>query len=75
MNPSGYKQVKIVGFILLIPIILGVGPLTGYFFGAYIARKFHLGYFVVFISFTLGFLAAVQETIKILKLVTKIENE
>jgi hypothetical protein len=74
MPLSAYKQIKIVGFVLFIPVVLGVGPLTGYFLGDYLVKKFSLGFYVMPICVTLGFLAALEQTIKILKLVTKIEG-
>ena len=75
MSPSTYKQIKIVGFVFFIPVILGVGPLTGYFLGDYLVRKFNLGFYVMPICVTLGFWAAIEQTIKILKLMAKIESE
>jgi len=75
MPSTAYKQIKIVGFVLFIPVVLGVGPLTGYFLADYLVKKFSLGFYVMPICITLGFLAALEQTIKILKLVAKIESE
>ena len=75
MTSSAYKQIKIVGFVLFIPVILGVGPMTGYFLGDYLTRKFNLGFYVMPVCVTLGFLAAIEQTIKILKLMAQIESE
>ena len=37
-----YKGVKVVGFVSFIPFILAAGPLTGYFIGTFLQKKFNL---------------------------------
>ena len=69
-----YKGVKIVGFVSFIPFILAAGPLTGYFIGTFLQKKFNLSYWVVWLALIFGFLAAITEIIKILKAVAK-ENK
>jgi len=70
-----YKGVKIVGFVSFIPFILAVGPLTGYFIGTFLQKKFNLSYWVVLLAVVFGFLTAVAEIIKILKAVARVNKK
>ena len=69
-----YKGVKTLGFVSFIPFILAAGPLTGYFAGTFLQKKFNLSSWVVWISIVFGFLTAFIEIIKILKAVTRINK-
>ncbi|MFH0917506.1 MAG: hypothetical protein V1830_00040 [Candidatus Omnitrophota bacterium] len=70
-----YKGVKTVGFVSFIPFILAAGPLTGYFAGTFLQKKFNLASYVVLISVGFGFLVAVTEIVKILKAVAKVNKK
>jgi len=69
-----YKGIKIVGFVSFIPFILAAGPLTGYFIGTFLQKKFNLSSWVVWLALVLGFLVAITEITKILKAVAR-ENK
>lgn len=75
MAAKFYKQIKIMGFIMFIPLILAAGPLTGYFVGAYLEKYFSLSSYVSLIGAAIGFAAAVQETVRIIRLIIKIDKE
>ena len=70
-----YKGIKTVGFVAFIPFILAAGPLTGYFIGAFLQKKFNLSVWVVLLGVFFGFLAAVTEIIKILKAVSRVNKK
>jgi hypothetical protein len=70
-----YKGIKTVGFVSFIPFILAAGPLTGYFIGSFLQEKFNLSYFVVFFGVGFGFLAAITETVKIIKAIIKVNKK
>jgi F0F1-type ATP synthase assembly protein I len=69
-----YKRIKIAGLISFIPIILAVSPLGGYFLGEYLQNKFGLGLHAILIFTSLGFLAAIFEIVRIIRLVIRIEK-
>jgi hypothetical protein len=66
-----YKGIKIVGFVSFIPFILAAGPLSGYFAGYFLQKKFKLSSYWVFFGVILGFLVAITEIVKILKAVAR----
>lgn len=70
-----YRRIKIAGLISFIPFVLAAGPVSGYFLGSFLEFKFGLRRYVVFIFVLAGLAAAVFETIKILRLVVKIEKK
>lgn len=70
-----YKGIKIIGFVTFIPFMLAVGPLTGYFVGIFLQKKFNLAPYCVFLGIALGFLAAITEIVKILKAVAKVNKK
>ncbi|MCX5693570.1 MAG: AtpZ/AtpI family protein [Candidatus Omnitrophica bacterium] len=74
-NENFYKGIKTVGFVTFIPFILAAGPLTGYFIGAFLQKKFNLSVWVVLLGVFFGFLAAFTEIIKILKAVARVNKK
>ncbi|MCX5698536.1 MAG: hypothetical protein NTX01_02415 [Candidatus Omnitrophica bacterium] len=70
-----YKGVKTVGFVTFIPFILAAGPLSGYFAGAFLQKRFNLSSYWVFLGIILGFLVAVTEIAKILKAVARMNKK
>lgn len=70
-----YKGLKTVGFVTFIPFILAAGPLTGYFAGTFLQKKFNLSFYCVYLSIAFGFLIAVTEIIKILKAVARVNKK
>ena len=75
LNKEVYKRIKIAGLVVFIPFMMATGPVAGFFVGDYLHKKFNLGVYVIFLAITIGFLSGFYETIKIIKLVTKVEKE
>jgi hypothetical protein len=69
-----YKRIKIAGLISLIPIIMAVTPLAGFALGEYLQNRFKLGGHIVLVFIALGFLSAIFEIIRIIRLVIRIEK-
>jgi len=70
-----YKSIKTVGFVSFIPFILAAGPLSGYFAGSFLQKKFGFSYGWVFLGVALGFLAAIMEVVKILKAIARVSKK
>ena len=66
-----YQGVKTLGLVTFIPFILAAGPLSGYFAGSFLQKKFNLSSWVVLLSVAFGFLTATIEIVKILKVITR----
>lgn len=66
-----YLQVKQLGVVTTIPIILLVGPAIGFFLGAWIDQKFRLYPWFTIIFVTLGFIASGREVARLLKQILK----
>ena len=56
---------------MFIPLFLGVGPTAGFFIGVYLARKYSLGPWVLFTAVTIGLVAGLFETIRVIKFIVK----
>lgn len=69
-----YKGVKNIGMVTFIPFMLAAGPLSGYFVGDFIQKKFNLSTWVVILSVIVGFIAGVMETIRIIKIVARMNK-
>lgn len=74
-NDEFYSQVKQLGLVTTIPIILLVGPIVGFFFGGWIDRKVNSYPWVTIIFVLLGFAASGKEVVRLLKIVSKTQNE
>jgi len=70
-----YKGVKTVGFVSFIPFILAAGPLSGYFVGIFLQKRFNLSSYWVFLGVAFGFLVAITEMVKILKAVARMNKK
>lgn len=70
-----YRWIKIVGMISFIPIILAAGPLTGYFVGDYLDKRFGWGLGAMLVCIGVGSVASITEVVRIIKLVVRIENK
>ena len=70
-----YKGIKIIGFVTFIPFILAAGPLTGYFVGNFLQKRFNLSFYCVIVSVVIGFLVAFTEVVKILKAVARVNKK
>ena len=70
-----YKRIKIAGIISYIPIVLLVSVFGGYFLGDFLVKKFNLPDYVIVISIGIGLIAAIRETVRIIRLALKIEQD
>lgn len=70
-NKEFYSQVKQLGILTTIPIILLAGPAVGFLMGGWIDRKFHIYPWVTIIFVFLGFAASARELARLLKDVLK----
>ena len=70
-----YLQVKQIGALTAVPIILVLGPLVGYFAGDWIDRRFNSYPWATIVLLILGFVAAGREIFKLLSQVLKEDNE
>ena len=62
-----YSQVKQLGILTTIPIILLVGPTIGFFLGSWIDRKAHSYPWFIIVFVFLGFVASGREIVRLLK--------
>ena len=70
-----YKWIKIGGLLSFLPFVLGAGPIAGYFLGSYLEKKFSLSPYVSIALITIGFMASLRETIRIVKLALQAEGK
>ena len=61
------SQVKQLGVLTTIPIILLVGPIIGFYIGGWIDGKFHVYPWFTIIFIVLGFVASAKQIIYLLK--------
>lgn len=66
-----YSQVKQLGVLTTIPIILLVGPVIGFLVGGWIDRKAHSYPWVTIVFVLLGFVAAGREIVRLLRQVSE----
>lgn len=64
---DGGRNLRAIGLLGVIPMMIGVGPMVGYFIGDWLDNKFGTGPYLMIVFIILGFGAAVKETIKIIK--------
>lgn len=66
-----YSQIRQVGAIMTIPIILLIGPAVGFWIGSLIDRKFHIYPWFTVIIVGLGFAASGREIVRLLQDIQK----
>ncbi len=66
-----YSQVKQLGILTTIPIILLVGPAIGFFLGSWLDRKAHSYPWFTIIFVFLGFIASGREVFRLLRQIQK----
>ena len=74
-NADFYKWIKIAGLLSFLPFVLGAGPIAGYVLGSYLERKFGLPIYVSIALVTIGFVASLKETIRIVKLALRTQEK
>jgi len=70
-----YSQVKQLGVLTTIPIILLAGPAIGFFFGGWLDQKARLYPWFTISFLFLGFVASGREIARLLKQVLKDDKE
>ncbi|MFA5096037.1 MAG: AtpZ/AtpI family protein [Candidatus Omnitrophota bacterium] len=70
-----YKRIKIAGLISYIPVMLAAPALAGFFLGDYLQRRFNLPFYVLIIFVFLGLIIGIRESIRIIRLVLRIEEK
>jgi len=70
-----YRRIKIAGMLSFIPLMLLAGVLGGYSLGKFLQEKFTQAYFIVPLCAGIGTLGALWETVRIIRLVLKIEKK
>ena len=66
-----YSQIKQLGILTAVPIVLLAGPALGFFLGSWLDRKYHIYPWVTIIAVALGFIASGREIVRLLKQVLK----
>ena len=69
-----YKWIKLAGFAFFVPVTLAAGPLLGYFAGYYLQTKYFPAIHLAAIFMLVGLLAGTLETIRIIKVMIKLEK-
>ena len=67
MDKDDYSAYRQVATAMMIPIIMVVAPLIGYFFGAWVDKKLGTGSIFMLIGLALGFGAAGKEIYGLIK--------
>jgi F0F1-type ATP synthase assembly protein I len=70
-----YSQVKQIGALTAVPIILVLGPLLGFFAGDWIDRRFQTYPWGTISLLVLGFIAAGREIFRLIKQVLKEDSK
>ena len=70
-----YKWIKIGGLLSFIPVIMGAGPLGGYFCADYLQKRFGLPGYISPLFIVIGFIASARETVRIIRLAIRTEKE
>ena len=70
-----YKRIKIIGFLSFLPLVLGAGPIAGFYLGNYLERRFGLPVYVSIVLVTIGFVASLKESIRIVKMALKTQEK
>jgi len=66
-----YSQVKQIGALTAVPIILVAGPLAGYFIGNWVDNRFRVYPWCSILFLIMGFVAAGREIFRLLKQLLK----
>ena len=74
-KPPFYSQVKQLGILTTVPIILLIGPVLGYLAGSWLDRKFQIYPWLTIVFVFLGFLASGREVVRLLKSVLNSEEK
>ncbi len=68
---ADWKEIKNLGILTTVPLILLIGPLVGFFVGSWIDRKAHSYPWVTILFIGLGFVASGREVIRLIKEISR----
>ncbi len=71
MAEKVYQQIKMVGLLFMVPVVVGVWPIAGYFLGDFLGKKFGWPDFMALIFAGLGFISGIMELTMIFKALPK----
>lgn len=66
-KPEFFAQVRQIGILTAIPLILPLGPLIGFFMGRWVDQKFGFYPCATIALIVLGFAASVRETVRMIR--------
>lgn len=69
-----YRWIKIGGILSFLPFVMVAGPFAGYLLGDYLEKRFHLPHYIYIFCIIIGLAAGIIETIRMLKVAIKAEN-
>ncbi len=69
-----FKWIRTAGLLGIIPLVLAGGPLGGYLVAEILIKKMHFPGYTAIILVVLGFVASIQEIVKIIKITLKSEE-
>ena len=61
------KKARSIGYLSMIPILIGAGPIIGLLIGKWLDGKFDSSPWLTIIFMILGFVAAIRETMRLIK--------
>jgi len=66
-----YESIRQAGVVATIPIMLGIGPVVGLYLGKGLDHLWSTSPIFSYVGLVLGFLAAIRETYRIIKQLSK----
>jgi hypothetical protein len=75
MDKKAFRQIKVVGLMAIIPLVLIGGPWAAYVAGDYLRRRFAWPPLFFLLIISLGFFSSVFEIIRIVKKAIAIDKE
>lgn len=70
-----YRWIKIGGLLSFLPFVLASGPVAGFFLGSYLEKKFGTPVYVSIVIITVGFIASLRESIRIVRMALRAESK
>ncbi|MCX7918928.1 MAG: AtpZ/AtpI family protein [bacterium] len=66
-----YLLLRRVGLLTAIPLLLGTGPIVGFYIGDWLDKRFNTAPWLMLSCLLLGFIAGIKETITLIKMAMK----
>jgi hypothetical protein len=70
-----YRWIKIGGLLSFLPFVLGAGPIAGFYLGNYLEHRFGLPVYVSIVLVTIGFIASLKESIRIVRIALRTQEK